>query len=89
VFWSEDIFQNDSLLRNLSRAPTGYASQPPTTRLLHAPLPGAGRYAVKTIVDTLGVARSNLAVQANTGVPVRRRGRPAKPEADDRLLDLS
>jgi len=37
---------------------------------------------VKTIADTLGVARSNLAVQANTGVPVRRRGHPAKPEAE-------
>ena len=37
---------------------------------------------MKTIADTLGVARSNLAVQANTGVPVRRRGHPAKPEAE-------
>jgi len=37
---------------------------------------------VKTIADTLGVARSNLAVQANTGVPAPRRGRPAKPEAE-------
>ena len=37
---------------------------------------------MKTIADTLGVARSNLAVQAKTGVPVRRRGRPAKPEAE-------
>jgi putative transposase len=37
---------------------------------------------VKTIADTLGVARSNLVVQANTGVPVGRRGRPAKPEAE-------
>jgi hypothetical protein len=34
---------------------------------------------VKTIADALGVARSNL---ANTGVPARRRGRPAKPEAE-------
>jgi putative transposase len=37
---------------------------------------------VKTIADTLEVARSNLAVQANTAVPARRRGRPAKPEAE-------
>jgi putative transposase len=37
---------------------------------------------VKTVADTLGVARSNLAVQANTGVPAPRRGRPAKPETE-------
>ena len=37
---------------------------------------------MKTIADTLGVARSNLAVQANTGVPAPRRGRPAKPETE-------
>ena len=37
---------------------------------------------MKPIADTLGVARSNLAVQANTGVPAPRRGRPAKPEAE-------
>jgi putative transposase len=36
---------------------------------------------VKTIADTLRVARSNLAVQANTTVPAGR-GRPAKPEAE-------
>jgi putative transposase len=42
----------------------------------------AGRYAVKAIADTLGIARSNLAVQANTAVPARRRGRPAKPEPE-------
>ena len=37
---------------------------------------------MKTIADTLGVARSNLAVEANPGVPARRRGRPPKPEAE-------
>jgi transposase InsO family protein len=45
-------------------------------------LADAGRYAVKTIADALGVARSNLAVQANAAMPARRRGRPAKPEAE-------
>ena len=37
---------------------------------------------MKTIADTFGVARSNLAVQANTAVPARRRGRLARPETD-------
>jgi hypothetical protein len=37
---------------------------------------------VKTIADTLGVARSKLAVQANNAEPARRRGRPAKPETE-------
>jgi putative transposase len=37
---------------------------------------------VKTIADALGVARSNLAVQENTAVPARRRGRSAKPETE-------
>jgi len=37
---------------------------------------------VKTIADALGVARSNLAVQANAAMPARRRGRPAKPETE-------
>ena len=36
---------------------------------------------MKTIADTLGVARSNLAVQASLHRPGRRRGRPAQPEA--------
>ncbi len=37
---------------------------------------------MKTIADTLGVARPNLAVRANTAVPARRRGRPARPETE-------
>jgi putative transposase len=37
---------------------------------------------VKTIADTLGVARSNLAVQAAAEPTRRRRGRPAQPEAE-------
>ena len=35
---------------------------------------------MKTIANTLGVARSNLAMQANAAIPVRRCGRRAKPE---------
>ena len=37
---------------------------------------------MKAIAETLGVARSNLDPRANAGVPARRRGRPAKPEAE-------
>jgi putative transposase len=37
---------------------------------------------VKTVADALGVARSNLAVQANAAMPARRRGRPAKPATE-------
>ena len=37
---------------------------------------------MKTIADALGVARSNLAVQANAALPGRRRGRSAKPETE-------
>jgi putative transposase len=36
---------------------------------------------VKTVTDTLGVARSNLAVPATAAAPRRRRGRPPQPEA--------
>lgn len=37
---------------------------------------------MKTIADTLGVARSNLAMPANAAMPARRRGRPVKPETE-------
>jgi putative transposase len=37
---------------------------------------------VKTIANALGIARSNLAAPANAAEPARRRGRPAKPEAE-------
>ena len=37
---------------------------------------------MKTIADTLGVARSKLAVRANTAEPARRRGRPANSETE-------
>lgn len=40
------------------------------------------RHGVKTISDTLGVARSNLAVQAAPERSRRRRGRYAPPEAE-------
>jgi len=44
-------------------------------------LADAGRGAVKTIADALGVARSNLAAQA-TAAPHRRRGRPPQPDTE-------
>ena len=37
---------------------------------------------MKTVTDTLGVARSNLAVQASLQRPSWRRGRPPQPEAE-------
>jgi transposase InsO family protein len=37
---------------------------------------------VKAVADALGVARSNLAVQANAAMPARRRGHPAKPATE-------
>ena len=37
---------------------------------------------MKTLADALGVACSNLTVQANPAMPARRRGRPAKPETE-------
>ena len=37
---------------------------------------------MKTLADALGVARSNLACQTTAAPPRRRRGRPAKPEAE-------
>lgn len=40
----------------------------------------SGRHAVKTIADTLGVARSNLATQTAGSTPRRRRGRRPQPE---------
>jgi hypothetical protein len=37
---------------------------------------------MKTVADTLDVARSNLAVQAAPAPDRQRRGRPQQPEAD-------
>ena len=37
---------------------------------------------MKTIADTLGIARSNLAVQACSERPNRRRGRHPQPEGE-------
>ena len=45
-------------------------------------LAGTGRHAVKTITDTLGVARSNLAVQTAPERTRQRRGRRPQPEAE-------
>jgi putative transposase len=47
-------------------------------------LAGAGRHAVKTISDALGVARSNLAAQAAPKRARQRRGR--RPQPEDELL---
>ncbi len=44
-------------------------------------LVGSGRHAMKTVADTLGVARSNLAVQVASAKVLRRRGRPPLPDA--------
>ena len=43
---------------------------------------GSGRHAMKRVADALGVARSNLAVQAAAAVPRRRRGRRPQPKAE-------
>src|SRR5689334_8986527 len=43
-------------------------------------LVGSGRHAMKTVADTLGVARSNLAVQGASAKVLRRRGRPPQPD---------
>jgi hypothetical protein len=56
-------------------------AQPKKTAVTGA-LAGTGRQAVKTIADTLGVARSNLAVQAAPGRADRRRGRRPAPEEE-------
>jgi len=45
-------------------------------------LAGAGRHAMKRVADTLGIARSNLAVQAAPERIRQRRGRPPQPEAE-------
>jgi hypothetical protein len=45
-------------------------------------LAGTGRHAVKTIADALGVARSNLAVQAVPGRTRQRRGPRPQPETE-------
>jgi acetyl esterase/lipase len=41
---------------------------------------------VKTIADTLGVARSNLVAQASAAAPRRRRGRGRQPQPEAELL---
>jgi transposase-like protein len=45
-------------------------------------LVGSGRHAVKRVAEALGVARSNLAVQAAAAAPRRRRGRRPHPETE-------
>jgi len=54
----------------------------PKKRLLRSPSPVRERHAVKTVADTLGVARSNLTVQASLQRPSCRRGRPPQAEAE-------
>ncbi|HTI81077.1 MAG TPA: IS3 family transposase [Acetobacteraceae bacterium] len=41
----------------------------------------SGRHPMKTVADTLGMARSNLAVQAEPAKIPRRGGRPPRPDA--------
>ena len=45
-------------------------------------LAGTGRHAVKTIADTLGIARSNLMVQTRCERSRQRRGRRPRPEGE-------
>jgi hypothetical protein len=46
-----------------------------------------GRFAMKTICETIGVARSNVAARAAGRTPPRRRGRPPLPE-DELLAEI-
>jgi hypothetical protein len=65
--------ENESLREALDLA------QPKTAVSLA--LIGSGRHAMKRVADTLGVARSDLAVQAITAAR-RRRGRRPQPDAE-------
>ena len=54
----------------------------PKKRLLRSPLPAREGHLMKRVAETLGVARSNLVVQAAASTTRQRRGRRPQPETE-------